>query len=98
MPELSVTEELKTIQASTEGKSALMGRMALLIADGFFDDAKGGDQVRDELKRYGLVAQKTYANVSFAANMSNLVSWGFLFVEGDRYVANPRMKKHVKRV
>ena len=97
VPELQVTEEIKTINASSEGKSKLMGRMALLIADGFFDEPKSTEQVRQELTRYGLVAQKTYAHVTFSANMKNLVDWGFLFVEGDKYQANPRMKKHVKR-
>jgi hypothetical protein len=98
VPELRVTEELKTIEASTTGKGSLMGRIALLIADGFFDEPKSSDAVREELKRYGLVAQKTYANVTYANNMSSLVDWGFLFVEGGNYQANPRMKKHVKRV
>jgi hypothetical protein len=98
VPELRVTEELKTIETSTTGKGSLMGRIALLIADGFFDEPKSSDAVREELKRYGLVAQKTYANVTYANNMSSLVDWGFLFVEGGNYQANPRMKKHVKRV
>lgn len=98
VPELRVTEEIKTIEASTTGKGALMGRLAMLIAEGFFDEARSDQEIRDELKRHGLVAQKTYANVTYATNRADLVKWGFLFIEGDRFKANPRMKKQIQRI
>lgn len=98
VPELRVTEELKTIEASTSGKGALLGRLAILIADGFFDTPQSDQAIRDELKRYGLVAQKSFANVTYSGNKNDLVKWGFLFVEDGNYQANPRMKKHIKRV
>jgi monomeric isocitrate dehydrogenase len=89
VPELRVTEELKTIEASTSGKGSLLGRIALMIADGWFDEGKSDQQVRDELKRFGLVAQKTYANVTYAMNMKQPRRLGIPLRRGRQLPSQP---------
>lgn len=93
VPELQVTEEKRTIEASTSGKGALLGRLALFIADGFFDEHKSNEDIHKELKRRGV----GYDNRTFGRNLTDLCEWGFLFREDGEYVANKAMKKNVKR-
>ena len=79
------------------GLLKLMVRLALFVAEGFFDEPKIDAQIRAELGRHGLVAQKTYAHPTYSKNMAELVEWGFLMEEEAGYQANPKMKKNIKK-
>lgn len=97
-PELEVTVVRETVQV--DGKS-LRGRVARLLAKGFFDEGVIQTHVRTELERHG-------AGVSDAKNLPReldaLVEMGFLTIEDGKdskgrprklYLAVPGMKVNV---
>jgi hypothetical protein len=72
-------------------ESSFQGRLAKLIADGFFDQAQTSKLVADELKRRHIAVSKAKVN----AEADKLVKLGFLIKHGDTYKAEPKMKSNV---
>jgi hypothetical protein len=87
-PELRVEIERPVIEASGD---TLFGRLAQLVAEGFFDEARAGNAAFQELKRRGFATAKP--NVYREAD--KLAAKGFLTKEGDGYKAVPGMKVNV---
>jgi hypothetical protein len=87
-PELEVKVARRTVTADA---SELSGRVALLIADGWFDDGKGATATATEMKRRGW--DHDYRNVAKACD--RLTSDGFFTREDGAYVAVPGMKVRV---
>lgn len=89
-PELRVVETSPTIEL--DGKT-LRGRLARMIADGFFDDPKAGNAAFNELKRVGFKTAKpnVYRECDALAEM------GFLTKESDGFHAVADMKRSIKR-
>jgi len=88
-PELEVRVERRTVQADG---SSLKGRIAQLIADGFFDEGRSQSNTRTELKRRG--SEPNFGNLS--REMGALHKDGFLVRESDdSYHAVPGMKVNI---
>jgi hypothetical protein len=87
-PELQVEITKAVIEASGE---TLFGRLAQLIAEGFFDEPRAGNAAFQELKRRGFATAKP--NVYREAD--KLAAKGFLTKEGDGYKAVPGMKVNI---
>lgn len=89
-PEIEISETRERIEV--DGKS-LRGRVARLIATGFFDETKTGNAAYKELKRTGTDPNSgnTYRE------LDNLVKMGFLTREEDGYRVAPGMKSRVTR-
>ncbi len=87
-PELEVAVEKAVIEA--DGKT-LKGRLALLIADGFFGEPRAGNAAYLELQRRGFSTAKP--NVYREAD--KLAELGFLTKEEGGYRAVPGMKVNV---
>jgi hypothetical protein len=75
-----------------DGKS-LRGRLAQLIAKGFFDNVTNANQAFEELKRIGV----SIAKPSVYKECDNLAALGFLTKENGGYQAVPDMKVNVVR-
>lgn len=90
VPSIEVIEETRTVEMDGE---SLKGRLALMIAHGFFDSAKTQGAARTELKRTG--SEPNGGNLSRA--FSDFVGDGYLTREGDSFVKNPRLTVNVKR-
>lgn len=88
-PELMVEVTRKVVQI--DGTS-LRGRVARLLAEGFFDDGKKQTAVRNQLKRTG----PDVNDGNLYQNLKGLVADGFLTLEGDKsYHAVQGMKVNV---
>jgi hypothetical protein len=87
-PELRVEVERRVIDARQD---TLYGRVALLIADGFFDEPKAGNAAFNELVRRGFSTAKP--NVYREAD--KLALQGFLSKESGGYQAVPTMKRNI---
>ena len=89
-PELRIVESAPTIEL--DGKT-LRGRLARMIADGFFDDAKAGNAAFNELKRVGFKTAKP----NVYRECDALAELGFLTKESDGFHAVEGMKRSIKR-
>lgn len=87
-PEIEMKVERKTIQIDA---TSLKGRLAKLIAYGFFKDGKTPGMIRGELKRTGPDANT--ANIGRACD--DLVTMGFLTDESSGYVAVAGMRVNI---
>jgi hypothetical protein len=87
-PELEITVQRRTVQM--DGTSA-KGRIARLIADGFFDAGATQTAVRTQLKRTG--ADVNSGNISTI--VGSLHKDGFLTCDGNIYRAVPGMKVNI---
>jgi len=90
-PRIDVT--VHEVAVDVDGDT-LRGRLAMLIADGFFDTHKKAYAAFVELQR---VAFKT-SKPNVYTECGNLAAMGFLTREGDGYLAVPGMKKNIRRV
>lgn len=88
-PEINVTVERKTV---TIDGASLKGRVARLIANGFFDAGTTDGAARAELKRVG--GSDTNNGARWKV-LQDLVRDGFFTKEGDLYRAVPGMKVNV---
>jgi len=91
VPEIDLTVRRYSIKADD---STLVGRIALLLTEGFFDSPKGNQAVVNELGRRGKSTMAPRVSEAFA----KLAELGFLTKEGDGYQAVPGMKVNVKEV
>lgn len=90
-PEIEVKVERRTIEADGDG---LQGKLALLIAGGFFDSGATGYAAWKELTRLG----SNPAKVSVYTGLKDLAKLGFLTKEGEEgYRAVPDMKRNIKK-
>lgn len=87
-PLIEIVIERKVIRV--DGKS-LQGRLAKMIADGFFDKPKINKSIVDELKRRRVSTSKP----SVGREAEKLVALGFLANDGDGYQAVRGMKINV---
>lgn len=87
-PELKVTVERRTIEASD---ATLYGRLACLIADGFFDEARAGNAAFVELQRRG----QSTAKPNVYRELDKLTLQGFLTKEDGGYLAVKGMKINI---
>lgn len=86
-PELVVQFEPRVVKLNrTDG---VRGRVAGLIADGFFDESKAPHAVRQELKRLG---NDPGGGGTLYDVLKNFARDGFLVVESDRYSVAPGLK------
>jgi len=77
-PEIAVSVKRETIQLDT---STLKGRIALLLADGFFNERRGNKETCTELAQRGWPTAPPNVSTAF----SELVQMGFLRKQADRY-------------
>lgn len=89
-PELEVTIERQVLDVNG---STLRGRLALMIADGYFDTARPGADAFKELGRNGF----STANPNVYRELKELAALGFLTSEADGYKAVPDMKKSIRK-
>lgn len=87
-PELVVTVDKRTIDASD---TTLFGKLAVLIADGFFDTGRTGNAAFEELKRRGASTAKP----NVYRECDKLAGYGFLTKESDGYRVVPSMKVRI---
>ena len=91
IPEIDLTVRRYVIKADD---STLIGRIALLLTEGFFDTPKGNQAVVNELGRRGKGTMAPRVSEAFA----KLAEMGFLTKEGDGYQSVSGMKVNVKEV
>jgi hypothetical protein len=91
IPEIDLTVRRYTIEADD---STLVGRMALLLTEGFFDAPKCNQDVVTALARRGKTTMAPRVSEAFA----KLADLGFLTKETDGYLSVPGMKVNVKEV
>jgi len=91
VPQLDVTARRYTVTADD---STLLGRMAILLSEGFFDSPKGNQDVVTELGRRGKQTMAPRVSEAFA----KLAEMGFLTKESDGYLAVKGMKVRVREV
>lgn len=87
-PELAVEVQRQVVEASGD---TLRGRLALLIAEGYFDEGRTGNAAYQELQRRGFPTAKP--NVYREAD--KLAALGFLTKEESGYRAVPGMKVNI---
>lgn len=87
-PEIEVAVKRRTIQMDGDGYK---GRIARLLADGFYDQGASNGATRTELKRTG----KDMDNRSIGRWLDELTSMGFFTRDGSSYLAVPGMKVNV---
>jgi hypothetical protein len=91
-PELEVTVQRRTIEADG---STLRGRLAALIAEDYFQEAKTGNSAFNELKRRGVGTAKP----NVYRELDKLAEWGFLTKElAGGYQAVAGMKVNIREV
>jgi hypothetical protein len=91
-PEINV--KITKVKIEIDG-TTLKGRIARLLADGFYDDGQTNSATRTELKRLGPDAN----NANIGRTLADLQRDGFLTLEaGDRFKAVPGMKVNVIEV
>lgn len=91
IPEIDLTVRRYTVQADD---STLMGRMALLLTEGFFDSPKGNTDVVQALARRGKTTMAPRVSEAF----TKLAEMGFLTKEDSGYLAVSGMKVNVREV
>lgn len=89
-PELEVTTHVKVIELSDE---TIRGRVAMLVADGFFDDATNANSAFRELVRTGVKV----ATPSVYKECDALAGLGILTKEKDGYRVAPGAKVRLKK-
>lgn len=89
-PELRVKVERQTVEMDD---STIIGRIARLIHDGYFQQPKNGPTVQKELKRRG--CDQPTANLYKPLN--RLTEMGFLTLEPDGFQSVPEMKVMVQK-
>jgi hypothetical protein len=89
VPEIEVETEIKVIK--TDG-SSLSGRVALMIASGWFDNPKSPADARRELKRTG-----TDPGSNVNRELDRLRNAGFLTEEPEGFQVAPGMKKNIRK-
>lgn len=89
VPEIEVETEVKVIK--TDG-SSLSGRIALLIAAGWFDSPKTAADARRELKRTG-----TDPGSNTNRELDRMRNIGFLTDEPEGFQVAPGMKKNIRK-
>lgn len=89
-PEITVTVERKEINTSED---TLLGKIGLLIKEGYFDNVQTGNAAFNELKRRG----QSVAKPSVYRECDKVAAAGFLTKESDGYKAVASMKVNVVR-
>jgi len=90
-PEIQVRVEKRTIETSGD---TLRGRLALLIAEGWFDTVKAGNAAHLELQRRGAGSAKP----NVYRELDKLATEGFVTKEDGGYLAVPGMKRNIVEV
>ena len=90
-PELRVTIQRPTIELDD---SKLGGKIARLIADGFFDKPKDRAAVAAELIRRGGLKPKTNLKI-LSPFLAQLTEQGYLTAESEGYLAVPGIKVYI---
>ena len=94
-PTIDVTVRKYVVEANDE---QLIGQLALLISEGFFDSAKKTEHINDEFRARGWAAQTGRPSPK-NLEMAKLAEYGFIRVVGvGSYQAVPGMKVNVKEV
>lgn len=95
LPVIDVTVRRYTIETDDERQD---GRIAILIADGFFDQPRRVQDIASEFRARAWMAQTTNAGV-LNPQLSKIAEKGFLRIVGQAtYQAVPGMKVNVKEV
>ena len=87
-PELRVKVERQTVQMDD---STIIGRIARLVHEGYFKQARNGPTVQKELKRRGCDQPTT----NLYKPLNKLTEMGFLTLEPDGFQEVPEMKVQV---
>ena len=87
-----VVEEAAPVTVTAEA-TTLRGRLALMIASGFFDTPKKAYAAFVELERVSFKTSKP----NVYTECKNLASMGFLTLEGEGYLIAPGAKANIKR-
>jgi len=75
-----------------------MGRLALLLSEGFFDSPKKAEHINEEFRARGWAAQTGRPSPK-NLEMAKLAEYGFIRIVGQgSYQAIPGMKVNVKEV
>jgi hypothetical protein len=90
-PELRVTRQRRTLEMSD---TTTPGRIALLIAEKFFDAPQNSGQVTKEFKRRGWFETKT-SNAAVLKPLAQIAEMGFLTRDGSNYQAVPEMRVNI---
>jgi hypothetical protein len=94
-PLIDVTKRRYVIEANDE---ELLGRLALLISEGFFDSPKKTEHINDEFRARGWAAQVGRPQPK-NLEMAKLAEYGFIRIVGvGSYQSVPGMKVNVKEV
>jgi len=94
-PELNVTLRRFMIEMDDE---SLIGRLAILISEGFFDSPRKSEHINEEFRARGWAAQ-TGRPQPKNLEMAKLAEYGFIRIIGQgSYQAMPDMKVNVKEV
>jgi hypothetical protein len=91
VPELKVTRQRRTLQMSD---TETPGRIAVLIAEKFFDSPQNSGTVTKEFKRRGWFSVKT-SNAAVLRPLTDIAEMGFLTRDGVAYQAVPGMKVNI---
>lgn len=87
-PEIELTVQRRTVEANDE---TLRGRLAKLVAEGFFENTIGGTSAHAELQRRGVGSAKP----NVYRELDYLTSLGFLTKEEGGFRAVPGMKVNI---
>lgn len=94
-PELNVTVRRYTLEMNDE---SLIGRLAILLSEGFFDSPKKSEHINEEFRARGWAAM-TGRPQPKNLEMAKLAEYGFIRVVGQgSYQAVPGMKVRVREV
>lgn len=94
-PELNVTIRRVTIEMNDE---QLIGQLAILIYEGFFESPKKTEHINDEFRARGWAAQTGRPSPK-NLEMAKLAEYGFIRIVGQgSYQAMPDMKVNLKEV
>lgn len=90
-PELRVKRERRLLEMND---TSTPGRIALLIAEKFFDSPQNSGQVTSEFKRRGWFERKT-SNAAVLKPLAQISEMGFLTRDGSNYQSVPGMKVNI---
>jgi len=93
-PEIEVKRIRRTLEMSD---TETPGRIAVLIADKFFDSPQNSSQVTKEFKRRGWFSVKT-SNAAVLRPLADIAEMGFLTRDGSQYQSVPGMKVNIVEV
>jgi hypothetical protein len=94
-PELNVTVRRYTLEMNDE---SLIGRLAILLSEGFFDSPKKSEHINEEFRARGWAAM-TGRPQPKNLEMAKLAEYGFIRVVGQgSYQSVPGMKVRVREV